>query len=371
MKSQMNEIRFDRGKIRTLDEGNRKLFCAADVATAIGCADPQEAVKNCCHWDTKRMVLIKDKEVMVTFIPWNDVKALIRNSKQDNKQEIEDELFRLAFTTQKAEKESNNSNQDKDYNKKQYKKQNGLITFDSPQFGKIRTLEINGEPWFVGKDVAISLGYSNTTRAIRVHVDSDDKGKTKMVSPGGEQQSTIINESGLYSLILSSKLPTAKAFKRWITHDVIPAIRKTGGYMTDALAQKVQADPDELQRFVRAFIKEKDRADKLEQELAEAQPKIDGYNQFLNNDGCTTIRVTAKELDVPEKQFTKLLVDKKVLFRTRDGYLLPYANKKNSGMFVVRDFISASGELLHQTLFTTKGKLYVNRIIRENAGAWR
>lgn len=109
----------------------------------------------------------------------------------------------------------------------------------------------------------------------------------------------------------------------------------------------------------------------LEQKLAEAQPKIDGYNQFLNNEGCTTIRITAKELDVPEKQFTKMLVDKRVLFRTRDGYLLPYANKKNEGMFVVKDFISASGELSHQTLFTTKGKLYANKIVRENAGAWR
>lgn len=365
MKSQMNEIRFDRGKIRTLEEGSRKLFCAADTAELLGYADPQEAVKECCHWDTKRRVAIKDKEVSVTFIPWNDVKALIRNSKQDNKQEIEDELFRLAFTTQKVDSEKSIT---KDSVSVETHRE-VVQTYNSDLFGKVRTLIIDEKIWFVAKDVAASLGYVKTRNAIKQHC----KGARKQGVPtnGGIQNVTIIPEGDVYRLIVGSKLPTAEKFEHWLFDEVVPAIRKTGGYMTDALAQKVQADPDELKKFVSAFIKEKDRADDLEQKLAEAQPKIDGYNQFLNNDGCTTIRVTAKELDVPEKQFTKLLVDKKVLFRTRDGYLLPYANKKNSGMFVVRDFISASGELFHQTLFTTKGKLYVNRIIRENTVAWR
>lgn len=105
-----------------------------------------------------------------------------------------------------------------------------VTVFKNPEFGSVRTLVIEEEPWFVGKDVAERLGYSNTRKAIHDHVDSNDRGVTKCDTPGGNQGITIINESGLYSLILSSKLPSAKAFKRWITSEVLPSIRKTGSY---------------------------------------------------------------------------------------------------------------------------------------------
>ena len=100
-----------------------------------------------------------------------------------------------------------------------------------PEFGELRTVEINGEPWFVGKDVATALGYCNTNKAVLVHVDAEDKGVTKWDTPGGTQQMTIINESGLYSLILSSKLPSAKEFKHRVTAEVLPSIRKNGAYI--------------------------------------------------------------------------------------------------------------------------------------------
>lgn len=105
-----------------------------------------------------------------------------------------------------------------------------LKVFENQTFGQVRTVEIDGEPWFVGKDVAEALGYKEAAKAVRERVDAEDKGVSKMDTPGGKQEVTIINESGLYSLILSSKLPGAKEFKHWITHDVIPSIRKTGGY---------------------------------------------------------------------------------------------------------------------------------------------
>lgn len=102
--------------------------------------------------------------------------------------------------------------------------------FKNNEFGEIRTALINDEPWFVGKDVATALGYIRTADAVAAHVDEDDKGVCKMPTPGGEQEVTVINESGLYSLTLSSKLPGAKKFKHWVTHDVLPALRKTGAY---------------------------------------------------------------------------------------------------------------------------------------------
>lgn len=110
--------------------------------------------------------------------------------------------------------------------------ENKIQIFEKEEFGKVRTLMRDGEPWAVGKDVAEALGYKNPQEAVRMHVDPEDKGVSKTLTPRGEQDVTLINESGLYSLILSSKLPKAKEFKRWITSEVLPALRKTGHYGT-------------------------------------------------------------------------------------------------------------------------------------------
>lgn len=127
---------------------------------------------------------------------------------------------------------------------------NELKVFNNPDFGKVRTVEINGEPWLVGKDVAAALGYQNPQRAIRDHVDEEDKGVTEMVTPGGKQSVPIINESGLYSLVLSSKLPGAKKFRRWVTSEVLPSIRKTGHYtakpMTDYQMESIRVRKAQL-----------------------------------------------------------------------------------------------------------------------------
>ena len=127
---------------------------------------------------------------------------------------------------------------------------NELKVFNNPEFGKVRTVEINGEPWLVGKDVAAALGYQNPQRAIRDHVDEEDKGVTEMVTPGGKQSVPIINESGLYSLVLSSKLPGAKKFRRWVTSEVLPSIRKTGHYtakpMTDYKMESIRVRKAQL-----------------------------------------------------------------------------------------------------------------------------
>lgn len=120
---------------------------------------------------------------------------------------------------------------------------NELQIFDNPEFGKIRGLMLDGDPWFVGKDVAGALGYSNPRKALGDHVDDADKGVTKRDTLGGMQNMTIINESGLYSLILSSKLPTAKRFKRWVTSEVLPAIRKTGRYEMEVPAAPTRYAP--------------------------------------------------------------------------------------------------------------------------------
>lgn len=127
---------------------------------------------------------------------------------------------------------------------------NGLQVFCSPEFGELRTTLIDGAVWTVGKDVAQALGYSNPRKAIRDHVDDEDRRGERIVTPSGEQEMTIINESGLYSLILSSKLPGARAFKRWVTAEVLPAIRQTGGYA----AQSEGNGPEDTIRLMRELM---------------------------------------------------------------------------------------------------------------------
>lgn len=117
---------------------------------------------------------------------------------------------------------------------------NDLQIFSNPEFGQVRTVEIDGQPWLVGKDVAVALGYKEPTKAVRDKVDSEDRGMSKMDTPSGEQEMLIINESGLYSLILSSKMPKAKAFKHWVTGEVLPAIRKNGVYESVKAQQHIE-----------------------------------------------------------------------------------------------------------------------------------
>ena len=121
---------------------------------------------------------------------------------------------------------------------------NELINFHHEMFGDIRAIEKDGEPWFVGKDVAMALGYSRTADAVAAHVDAEDKGVGKIPTPGGEQDVTIINESGLYSLVLSSKLPSAKQVKHWVTAEVLPSIRRHGAYATAPTIEKIIASPE-------------------------------------------------------------------------------------------------------------------------------
>ena len=117
---------------------------------------------------------------------------------------------------------------------------NDLQIFENPEFGQVRTVELNGQPWLVGADVATALGYKNPRKALADHIDPEDKGVTKRDTPGGEQDILIINESGLYSLILSSKMPKAKAFKHWVTSEVLPALRKNGVYETVKAQQHIE-----------------------------------------------------------------------------------------------------------------------------------
>lgn len=145
-----------------------------------------------------------------------------------------------------------------------------LFNFNGQQ---VRTVTINDEPYFVGKDVATILGYSNTRDALSHHVDDEDKGVAKLDTLGGRQNQTIINESGLYSLILSSKMPQAKEFKHWVTSEVLPAIRKHGAYMTPQTIEKALLNPDTIINLATQLKKEQEQRKQLQAENEQMKPK--------------------------------------------------------------------------------------------------
>ncbi len=224
--------------------------------------------------------------------------------------------------------------------------ENNIQIFENSEFGKVRTLEIDNEPWFVGKDVAEILGYSQPSVAIFKRVDSDDKGVSKMETPGGEQSVVIINESGLYSLILSSKIPTAKRFKRWVTSEVLPTIRKTGSY---------SVIPKDYPSALRALADQYEKNQKLLAENTVMKPKAEYFDCLVDRNLLTNFRTTAKELHIKQNQFISWLLDNKFVYRDRKGSLQPYS--EYADYFHIKDSKSAAGNWVGtQTLITPKGK---------------
>lgn len=149
-----------------------------------------------------------------------------------------------------------------------------LQIFNSPEFGAIRTIEKDGEPWFVGKDVANALGFTNSRDAISTHVFLEDRGVDSIDTPGGNQKMTVINESGVYALVFGSRLTTAKKFKHWVTSEIIPSIRKHGAYMTPDKLEEVLLKPDTLIQLAQNLKAEQEKRRALEVKMEEQKPKV-------------------------------------------------------------------------------------------------
>lgn len=229
----------------------------------------------------------------------------------------------------------------------------------------VRTVSIEGEPWFVGKDVAEVLGYSNSRDALAKHVDVEDKmdGVAIRDAIGREQNAVIINESGLYSLILSSKLPTAKEFKRWVTSEVLPSIRKHGAYMTPETLQAAILNPDTMIQLCQQLKSEQEqnKALRAENSLLTVekqimQPKADYFDELVDRNLLTNFRETAKQLGIKPKAFVDFLLSKKYIYRDKRGKLLPYEDK-NKGLFEVKEAFNDKTQWSGtQTMVTPKGR---------------
>ena len=235
--------------------------------------------------------------------------------------------------------------------------------FNNAEFGEIRVMLIDDDPWFVGKDIAMALGYNNPQKAIRDHVDEQDRGVNEMDTPGGKQPIIIINESGLYSLIFSSKLESAQRFKHWVTHEVLPSIRKNGMYMTDSLLETAIANPDFVIGLIQNMKAEKEKSAALQmqnkqlcEKNEEMQPKADYFDDLVAWNLAVCFRGTAKELRIPERKFIKSLIEDGYVYRDKNGNLLPKAGKGDE-LFVVKEFLNRKNK--HgglQTRVTPKGR---------------
>ena len=237
--------------------------------------------------------------------------------------------------------------------------ENKLMVFENEAFGKVRTLNLNGEPWFVAVDVCSVLDLSNPTIAVS-RLDEDERAKFNL---GRQGDATIVNEPGLYTLVLGSRKPEAKAFKRWITHEVLPNIRKHGVYITDEKLKLFAEHPELLDALMKSLYTAHAENLRHRAERQTLLPKADYYDAFMDADGCTNLRTTAKELNVPERWFARFLQQTGFLYRSPAGNLMPYAIPRNRGLFRVRDYVR-NGHSGAYTLITPMGKSLFRELLR-------
>lgn len=229
---------------------------------------------------------------------------------------------------------------------------------------EVRTIQRDGEPWFVLKDVCQILGLDTTQlKKVADRLEPDEKGRNLIPTPGGEQETWVINESGLYSVILRSDKPEAKPFRKWVTSEVLPTIRKHGAYMTPETLQAAILNPDIMIQLCQQLKAEQDKnmvlqADnsRLTVKNAIMEPKADYFDELVERNTLTNFRETAKQLGVKEKAFINFLLEKKYIYRDKRGKILPYADK-NTGLFAVKECFNDKTQWSGtQTLVTPKGR---------------
>ena len=248
-----------------------------------------------------------------------------------------------------------------------------LQVFSNAEFGSVRSIMVNNEPYFVGKDVAEILGYKDTAKAIFAHVDAEDKGVGELPTPGGVQNVTIINESGLYSLILSSKLPNAKKFKRWVTSEVLPAIRKHGVFAVDTMLN----DPDAMIAALQAYKEERQRRLLLEsenavqkQQLLEMKPKVSYYDVVINSPDLISITEIAKDYGWSAKHMNGYLHSKGIQYKQGDRIWILYQKYAEQGLTSTKThaYLTDDGSThtkVH-TYWTQKGRLFIYDLLKKD-----
>ena len=245
---------------------------------------------------------------------------------------------------------------------------NNLINFNFENH-EIRTVMIDNEFYFVGKDVAEVLDYSNSKDALAKHVDDEDKLKSQIATLAQNRRMTVINESGLYSLIMSSKMPNAKKFKRWVTSEVLPKVRKTGAYLTDEKVEEILANPDTIIKLATQIKLEREGRLIAEQQVKEYQPKVSYYDKVLANKSLMTITTIAKDYGMSGSEMNKVLHNLKVQYKQGRTWLLYSRYQRNGWTHSDTHMITrkdGTEKLVVNTKWTQKGRLGLYELLKNN-----
>lgn len=235
---------------------------------------------------------------------------------------------------------------------------NQMEIFKNPEFGSIRVIEEDGKFLFSGLDVANALGYSNSRASVSRHCRYVTKRDVPHPqNPGKTIQMTFIPEGDVYRLIVHSKLPSAERFERWVFDEVLPSIRQHGAYLTRDKLWEAATSPEALLKLCTDLLAEREKNAALREDNARLQGKAVYYDLFIDLHHSTNLRTTAKELEVPERRFVRFLLERRFVYRTPSGCVLPYAKSANDGLFCVRDYYR-NGHTGSYTLVTPKGKLH-------------
>lgn len=234
---------------------------------------------------------------------------------------------------------------------------------------EVRTVTINNEPYFVGKDVADILGYQNPSRDINRHVDQEDRQNYQNGSLASNRGMTVINESGLYSLIIGSKLPDAKKFKRWVTSEVLPSIRKHGTYMTPDKINEILSDPDTIIKLATQLKVEREGRLVAEQRVNELTPKASYYDLVLQNKTLVTITQIAKDYGMSGQELNRKLHELGVIYRQGNVWLL-YSKYQRTGWTQSETFMApkpdGTQKAVMHTKWTQKGRLGLYELLKQN-----
>lgn len=251
---------------------------------------------------------------------------------------------------------------------------NDLKIFENAEFGKVRAVEIDGEPWLVGKDVAEALGYQNPSKALADHIDEEDKLNNESLSSLGQRGGWLINESGLYSLVLSSKLPSAKKFRRWVTSEILPSVRRHGAYMTPEKLAEALLNPDTMIRLLTEIKEERQRRAELEAQTQADRPKV----VFADAVAASKTSILIGDLAKILKQNGVENMGQNRLFEwmRRHGYLIKNGSRRNMptqrsmerGLFEVKETTIANPDgstvVKRTTKVTGKGQQYfINKFL--------
>ena len=244
---------------------------------------------------------------------------------------------------------------------------NDLAVFNNPDFGSVRTLMVGDVPYFVGKDLTTILGYANPSKALSDHVDEEDKLNNDSLSSLGQRGGWLINESGLYSLILSSKMPNAKQFKRWVTNDVLPSIRKHGVYATNDFIKKSLEDPAWAISVLQELQAKEEKIAIQAQQIFEMQPKASYYDLILQNKSTLPITKIAKDYGMSGRKMNDLLHDLGIQYKMGKTWIL-YQEYADQGYTQSRTFAIDDEKSAMHTYWTQKGRLFLYDLLKSKKG---